>query len=585
MDNDFQPGNQPAPQPQQPQAPQQPQPPAQPAPIAPPMPGQVITGGPSGPTSPTGQVNPGMPPQPVLGGPVAPASVPPSGSGKQRLKIIAIVIAIILIALIGFLIYQKSTNKKSTGGTTVTRTDIDKLNIAILNADFGGLYPKMPTTSDSYLINAQLFDGLVKYQGKGKVVPDLATKWSNPDNQTWLFTIKSGVKYHDGNSLAPADVKYSLDTVKASNSELAQTFADTIASVDVVGKNQVKITTTKPDPALLNKLAFLYVIDPKLPETADLSQAGTGPYEIKADTAPNGTSVQMTAFNGYHGGQPTTKALSFVSVDASSTMITNFNAGKYNIVGPVSFSQAEQAATGTTLFVSTHPDVYYAGFNTVKAGPLQNKKVREAIRYALSPDLIGDAHNTQVTPDGQLAPASILGYNTSIKAYKQDASKAKKLLSQAGYPDGLTIKLSAAEPSQVTDEIVKELKSVGITATLDPRADINQLVSSFNSGQDEMFVVDYSSNFMDAGDIYANTLVGANYNNPKLTDLLAQASTEVNQSKRQKLLQDAAKIIDQDVAAVPLYTANDIWMTDKPYAIKQDLPNAGISVDFSGVQQ
>lgn len=589
MDNDFQPNGQQtaptAPPPtetppaEQPAQPSQPPLPAEPAPITPPMPGQVITGGQSGPA-----YGPGVPPPPMAGGPMAPASAPPSGGGNRWFKILAAVIAVIVVIVIGLVVYQKLSNKNS-GNAPVVRAGIDKLNIGILNADFGGLYPSMTTTSDSYLINAQMFDGLVRYQEKGKIAPDLATKWSNPDAKTWLFTIRSGVKFHDGHTLAPADVKYSLDTVKASNTDLSQTYADTIATVDTVGNDQVKITTTKPDPALLNKLAFLYVIDQKAPEGSDASQAGTGPYEIKSGTTPTTASVQMTAFNDYFGGKPTTQALNFANVDASSTMITDFNAGKYDIVGPVSFSQAESTEAGTSLFVTSRPDVYYVGFNTVKAGPLQNKQVREAIRYALSPDSIGDAHNTQVTADSQLVPASFSGYNTSIKPYGQDTAKAKKLLAEAGYGGGLTLTLSTAESSQATNEIVNELKGVGITVNVDQHNDLDQFVSGFNAGQDQMFVVDYSSNFMDAGDVYANALATANYGSTKLTGLLSQASTEMNQSKRQKLLQDAGKVVDQDVAVVPLYTSEDTWLMDKTYVIKQDLPNAALSVYFSGVQQ
>ncbi len=586
--------------------------PAEPEPIAPPMPGQIISGspnvsnGPISPADPVGPSNPmpqpgpvvsggSMPPMPagpppsnpvppMPGGPMAPASAPPSGGGKRWLKIVIFILVLILIAAGGWFAYQKLVAKKSAGKTTIKHSDVANLNIGILNADYGSLYPNMSTSSYAYLVNAQMFDGLVKYQNQGKIVPDLATKWSNPDSSTWLFTIQNGVKFHDGHTLTPADVKYSLDAVKASNSDLAQTFTDTIASVDTVGDNQIKITTSKPDPALLNKLTFLYVIDHNLPASDEPSQAGTGPYEIKSGTTPSATSVQMTAFNSYFGGRPTTAALNFGSAADSDALISGLNDGSYDIAGPVSLSQAK-AETNATQFITSQPDVYYVGFNTVKTGPLQNKKVREAIRYALSAQSIGNAHNTQITPNSQLVPSTLAGYDPSIKPYKQDVAKAKKLLAEAGYSNGLPLTLSTAESPQATNEIVKELKSVGITATVDQHADFNQFVSSFNSGQDAMFVVDYGSNFMDAGDIYANTLVSANYSSSKLADLLTQASTETDQSQRQKLLQSAGKVVDQDIAAVSLYTINDIWLMNKPYVIKQDLPNAGISANFLRVQQ
>ena len=100
-----------------------------------------------------------------------------------------------------------------------------------------------------------------------------------------------------------------------------------------------------------------------------------------------------------------------------------------------------------------------------------------------------------------------------------------------------------------------------------------------------MFDIDYSSDTLDGLDIYTTTLPSANYNNPKVTDLLNQASTTVDPAKRLKLLQDAAVIIDQDVPVIPLYSVSDVWLTDKNYVMQQDMPSSLLSVYFSKVQQ
>lgn len=493
-------------------------------------------------------------------------------------------IVLALIAAGGWYAYQKYVKKSPASSTTAQSKDIPLLKIGVLQAAYGKLYPDMSLNEYSYLTNSQIFEGLVRYENKSKLVPDLASTWTNPDSKTWLFTVKSGVKFHDGHTLAASDVKYSLDTLIASKSDIAQTFADTIASVDVVGSNQVKITTTDPDPALLNKLAWLYVIDANLPKGDEPSLAGTGPYEVKPGTTPTDSRVQMVAFNDYHGGKPKTQALDFGSGKDDASLVKAFQAHQYNIVGSMQASDA-QKVSGAKEFVSSEPDVTFIAFNTIKPGPLNNKLVREAVRYAVNAAAIGKASGNQVTRLSQLIPESIPGYNPAITPYKQDIAKAKQLLAQAGYPNGVTIRFSTSADPAVANEIVNELKQAGITATVDRHDNFDEFINYIGSGQAEMYSIDYSSDTLDGLDIYTTTLNDPNYSNPKLTALLDQASTETNPAKRLKLLQDAAVIVDQDIPVVPLYSQSNLWLMDKPYVIQQDMPSSFISVYFYKVHQ
>lgn len=503
-----------------------------------------------------------------------------SGGGKKRgFKTLIIIVILLLVAGGGWYAYHKHKDNSKPKATAQSK-DIPLLKIGVVSADFGKLYPSIDSSEYSLFTNAQMFEGLVRYEDQNKIVPDLASTWTNPDSKTWLFTLKSGIKFHDGHTMTANDVKYSINQVIANNPDFAGTFTDTIASVDVVNDNQVKITTTQPDPVLLNKLAFLYVIDANLPKGDEPSQAGTGPYEIKPGTTPTSSSVQMVAFNGYHEGVPTTKALDVGTEPDSSSMVKAFNAGKYNIVGTISPGDIAKAKKGTTEFNSSDPDVAYIGFNTVKPGPLQNKLVREAIRYAVNPRAIGDANGQQAEPFNQLIPQAIPGYNPSIPQYKQNIAKAKQLLAQAGYPNGLTLRLSTASDPREGTEIANELKQAGITLTIDQHNDFDEFISYFSSGQADMYQVDYSSNTLDGLDVLTQTLSDSYYNNPKFTALLNQATTETDPARRLKSLQEASAIADQDIATVPLFTENNIWLMDKPYAIKQDLPNSLISVYF-----
>jgi peptide/nickel transport system substrate-binding protein len=505
------------------------------------------------------------------------------GGGKSRwIKLFLLLVIIALLAVGGYFAYQKNhKTTKAVPSTAAVVKDIPVLKVGIEQAAYGGLYPTMPDTDDSLITNAQLFEGLVRYEAKGKIVPDLATKWTNPDNTTWLFTVRDGVKFHDGHTMTANDVKYSLGTVIASKSDSAQAFANTIASVDVVGANQVKITTTAPDPALLTKLSFLYVVDANLPQGDEPSQAGTGPYEIKPGTTPTATDLQMIAFDGYHGGRPTTRALAFGSAADSTTLMADYKAGTFNIIGPVTPSDAKSASSANQ-FVASSADVSFIGFNTVQSGPLQNKQVREAVRYAVNAAAIGQADDQSVAPDSQLLTASMPGYNPKITPYKQNLAKAKQLLTQAGYPSGVTVKFSTSDSVAKLAAIIAQLKQAGITLTVDQHSDPNEFANYVASGKAELY--DSTSTSLDGLSAYTTVLPATNYSSAQFSGLVSQAGTTVDQAKQAKLLQAMAATVDTDIPVVPLYSLNTIWLTAGQYNLRQAM-FAGPSVYFYQAHQ
>lgn len=517
--------------------------------------------------------------------PGSPAQVVTShhGGGKGRwIKIFLLLVVIALLAAGGWVAYNKH-HKNKTPAASAQNKDIPLLRIGMRQADFGGIYPDISDNDYSVSVNSQMFDGLVRYQDRSKIVPDLASTWTNPDNNTWLFTIKKGVKFHDGNTLAPSDVKSSLDKMIASSSDFATTFAATIASIDLVGSNQVKITTKSPDPTLLNKLTLLYIIDTNAPKGSEPSLAGTGAYQVKPGTTPTNDNIQMVAFNGYHFGRPTTEALDFTNA-TDTDLMKDFNAGKYDMAGAVPPDQISQAKNAT-LFNVNEADSNYLAFNTVQPSPVQNKLVREAIRYAVNAGAIGKANGENLTPVSQLVPPSIPGYDPAISAYKQNIEKAKQLLAQAGYPNGVTLTLSVPTVNaKEAAEISNELKQVGITVNLDQHTDFDEFINYFTQGKAQMYVVDYASDTLDAADVYQTTLPESNYNNPKVNDLLAQANTTLNPATRLKLLQQVAVLVDQDVPVVPLGTTADTWVMNKPYDIHQDTTSGYLPVYFYTVK-
>ena len=444
---------------------------------------------------------------------------------RKKRRILIIILILLLVVVGGWFAYKKFFEDKNVAPTTQSK-EVEQINIGMAATDFGDLYPNITPSSYSILTNAQMFEGLVRYEKKSKIVPLLATDWSNPDSNTWVFNLKSDILFHNGNTMKADDVKYSIDKIKDSGSEYASIFTSTIDSVNILNENQVEIKTKEPDRALLNRLAFVYIIDNEAAADSEPSQAGTGAYVIKPGTKPTTQSVQLTAYDNYHGGKPKTKAINFNSEESIDTLAKAYSEGKYSIA-EIPVGKAENIPT-VAQFVTNEPEIFYLGLNTIKPGPLQKKEVREALRYAVDPVVLGTAMDDRVTPLNQLIPESIPGFNPAIPTYQRDVNKSRELLASAGYPDGLTLKFSHSSTQAMSDELSKQLKEAGITLEIDFHNDFDEFIDYFAGGNAEMYSIIYTSDILDGLDMYQTTLPPEYYSTPELDNVLGEAGATVD---------------------------------------------------------
>jgi peptide/nickel transport system substrate-binding protein len=503
--------------------------------------------------------------------------VPNQAPKKSRAKVFAFIIVILILAgaVSGYLIHNHDKTKSKNLGI------IQNLNVGIEEGALGNsLYPdgSASDTAGNILVNYQIFDGLVNYENQNQIEPDLATGWTTPNPTTWIFTLKSGIKFHDGNTMTPADVVYSLDLLKNQNNDYSQTFATTLKTIQADGPNKVKIVTTQPDPVLLNKLAFLYILDKNLPKGDNRSLAGTGAYELKPGTSMTNNAVHLVAVKNFHGGQVLTKNVNIYHSLTYASLLNGFKTHKYDIAGQV--PTKDQNLAGSFKYVEQDNSVDFLGLNTT-SGPLSNKLVRQAMQYALNPvQLAAQADGIKATAIGQLIPPSIPGYNPSILPVTQNIAKAKQLMAEAGYANGVTLNYAAGGPTPTTAVLVDQLKQIGITLNIDNTTDLNDMINNFINGKTQIVVLAYSSSTLDGADVLDSTIPPADFSNPEFFKLVNQATTTINPSTRLQLLEQAETIVQQNVPAIPLFYDDNVYLMDKRYVIHQDLPALYTSVYF-----
>lgn len=515
---------------------------------------------------------------------------PVVGKGGHHGKVWFVIILLVLIAAAAAAYFELHKTKSTPAATIAAKKDVAVINYGAAN---DGSIPQYPTNVVGSVIaveiDAQMFEGLVGYQNLTKITPQLATSWYNPDNSTWIFTLRQGVKFHTGRTMTADDVKYTLDYAVAHQNDndggSVLSIASTIKQVDVLGTYKVKITTDGPDPVLLNRLTYLGIIDSKA-KPGDYN-AGTGPYVVKSGTTPTDTTIDLAAADNYWGGHVYTHEVKVNLYDTLDQVADGAKNRKLDLSGDFTLSQLKDINPSSTISV---PDegVNFIGLNTLKAGsPLANLAVRQAVADALNMPAIEKASGLKVETANQLIPVQISGHNPAIKDNTYDQAKAKQLL--ATVPSSTSIALTFAYPTSDTPqatEIINELKASGLNVQGRAVDDFNDLVSKALAGSYDLYTYGYSSSTQDGLDILSSILGGNHdYINSQIDDLIQQAGNTLDQAKRLQAMQKVATIVSDEKPVIPLYTVDRQYALTKPYVVKPDMPGMVTGVYFWKVYQ
>jgi len=529
-----------------------------------------------------------QPPEPATKDPFAPDPAPvfttqPKKRGSKLGLIIALIVIIVATCTALAIYISRSSDKETTKATTSnnTKKDIQNFRYAVPDGDLSKLYP-FSTSSTSAQLNSQIFEGLVRYEQQTKIVPALATSWTNPDTNTWVFKLREGVKFHNGNPLTAEDVKYSLDyAVEHQNDENTVAYlASTISGVEVVNDNEVKITTDGPDPVLLSRLAYLYIIDNEAEVGSDAG--GTGPYIIKPGTTPTETSIDLVAWDDYYGGHVYTRSISMYVVPSVSEMVNGINEGKYDFVGTLEENEIKGVKNYEKIEIQSL-SIGFVGLNTQKPNsPLSHLEGRQAAAYALNTKKIIEAGGLSGTPSNQLIPSRVPGHDPSIKGYSQNIERAKELLARTPNANApLKLSYGGADNKAHVTEIANQLKAVGFNVVLDEKANIDDLIDTAFSGNTDMYYAVYDSTTLDGYDFFSSIVHdNALYSNQEISNLIDESVSTLDQRKRLDILKEISRKVSEDIPVLPVYVPVDLFALRKPYHIQSDIPAAQAGIYF-----
>lgn len=495
-------------------------------------------------------------------------------------------LALSLVFILSFTLAGCSSNN---GGSSASGGKKQSTLVYGRGADATSLDPAIVTDGESFKVTKNIYDTLVGYKGQTTdLEPDLAKSWDiSKDGLTYTFHLRDDVKFHDGTKFNADAVVFNFD--RWMNGKDSGKFAyygsmfggfkgdegHIIDSVTAKDDNTVVFKLKRPSAPFLKDLAMspFAIASPTAvkkygKDYGRKAAVGTGPFKFQ-DWQPKNTITVVKNDDYWKKGEPKVDKIIFKVIPDNTARLNALKNGEIDLMDGLNPSDIESVKSNKDLKIFTRPpmNVGYLGFNVEKK-PFDNPKVRVALNHAVDKKaLIKAFYAGKGDPAVNPMPSSIAGYNNDIKPYDFNLDEAKKLLAEAGYPNGFKTELWAMPnprpympaPQKIAEAIQANFKKIGVDAKI-VTMEWSTYLEKVAKGEAPMFMLGWTGDNGDADNFLYTLLdkdsIGSNnysrYSNDKLHKILIQAQSETDESKRNDLYKQAQVIIHNDAPWIPL---------------------------------
>ena len=371
-----------------------------------------------------------------------------------------------------------------------------ELKIAMA-ADVTSIDPHFFNLFPNNNIAEHIFDKLVQMDPDSRMIPGIATSWKPIDAKTWEFKLRRGVKFHDGSELTAEDVAFSINRVPTVPNSPGpfSAYTKAIVGIDIVDPYTIRFSTAAPHPLMPNDMSTIYIVSKKVAtgastEDFNSGKATVGSGRYKFVRYVNGDRVELVRNDAYWGDKPGYEKVQFKIIKNEAARMAALLSGDVDAIEQpptADLARLKKDPKFTLTSKISHRVIYFnfdhltrsSPFITGKDGkpldknPLQDVRVRRAISKAINRPAIAErVMEGQAIPSGQLVSEKLFGHNPALKAEVYDPEGAKKLLAEAGYPDGFNLTIHGPAGRYVNDEkivqaVAQMLSRVGIGAKVE----------------------------------------------------------------------------------------------------------------------
>lgn len=496
----------------------------------------------------------------------------------MKKKLLALFLALVMVGAVlpGCGDGSKDPGGQGNNGKTGEPVKGGEITVGIAQDLDDSLDPHQTVAAGTREVLFNIFEGLVKPNSDGEMIPAVAEKYTlSEDGTTYTFTLREGVKFHNGQTVTAEDVVYSINRCAAvpegQEKPLVAAFS-AVKSVEALDEKTVAVTIAQRDLEFISYMTAAII--PADYENQDTAPVGTGPFRFVSRTPQQ--DFVMERFEDYWGAPAWLDKVTYKICENADALVMNLNGGSIDLCAHLTSAQASQLNQNFQVLEGTMNLVQAIYLNN-QAKPFDNQLVRQALCYAIDRqgimDMVADGHGTAV--GSSIYPAFTKYFLPElVDKYPHSVEKAKELLAQAGYPDGFDMTISVPnnyQPHMDTAEVVAEqLREAGINVTIQPVEWSTWLDTIYNGRQFqatlvgvdaanmtaramlERFTSDYGKNFI-------------NYNNPAYDALFQKAINAQDEAEQTDLYKQMETMLADTAANVYIQDLCDL------VAMRQDL--------------
>lgn len=496
----------------------------------------------------------------------------------MKKKLLALFLALVMVGAVlpGCGDGSKDPGGQGNNGKTGEPVKGGEITVGIAQDLDDSLDPHQTVAAGTREVLFNIFEGLVKPNSDGEMIPAVAEKYTlSEDGTTYTFTLREGVKFHNGQTVTAEDVVYSINRCAAvpegQEKPLVAAFS-AVKSVEALDEKTVAVTIAQRDLEFISYMTAAII--PADYENQDTAPVGTGPFKFVSRTPQQ--DFVMERFEDYWGAPAWLDKVTYKICENADALVMNLNGGSIDLCAHLTSAQASQLNQNFQVLEGTMNLVQAIYLNN-QAKPFDNQLVRQALCYAIDRqgimDMVADGHGTAV--GSSIYPAFTKYFLPElVDKYPHDVAKAKELLAQAGYPDGFDMTISVPnnyQPHMDTAEVVAEqLREAGINVTIQPVEWSTWLDTIYNGRQFQATVVGVDAANMTARAMlerftsdYGKNFI--NYNNPAYDALFQQAINAQDEATQTDLYKQMETMLADTAANVYIQDLCDL------VAMRQDL--------------
>jgi peptide/nickel transport system substrate-binding protein len=473
------------------------------------------------------------------------------------------------------------------------KAEVERIRIAFPAPPLS-LDPHIASEWISVAVNSNIYESLVHLDPDLAVAPGLAVSWTNPDELTWVFELRRGVRFHDGGPFTAADAAASLMRAKTHPRSAWKGDLVAVDSVQAPSAGTLVVHTAEPASTLLRSLAGIAIVPRRLvegrePSPLESQPVGTGPYRF---VSREPASVRLLRWDGYYGARPVIRDVFLLSMASGERRLEALRSGSVDLISDLPEEAARSTADipGCSVLQVRSLRVVYLGFDVArettpyaspKRNPFRDRRVRLAVRDAIDAKQIGEILGAAGEPATQLAAPGVFGYEASGSTLVQDEQRAKALLREAGWAGGFDVVLDALQgvypgDAKVAALVAESLERTGIRvkprfedkganfARLTRRDTSFFVISWAALGGDVQEVLDYLLHTPDSVRGYGTDNCGG-YSDPALDRMIEEAGRTTVPKLRTKRLRAAVEAAMGEAPLVPLYVPNNLYGIREPF--------------------